>query len=279
MVFPGCHNSLVLSWVSVASSLVPTKPVSYVPDYDATGRTELPPWALHFSTFLARSCSEPATIPPPSAVEPRASWRLMIEAPPPAEVGEVLSFYWFQPHTCFAPSELDEGPGVEPTRFKDEYNHNPLLELKPAVQSHVPDISHPPVLSTINSFHLADYIDESWLETADLNLREAPSSIFNSETSSIKADLSHSQLSAGVSESTLARSFERVSGKRATPRVQLERSRVGSSINTRPPLSLLGAISMESLPGDCDFGLLSEFPAPPKKGKHYFKLLYLCSTS
>ena len=271
-IFTGCHNSLVLSRISVASSLVP--------DYGATSLTELPLWLLYFAAILMRPRSEPAAVSPPSTVEPRATRRLMIEAPPPAEVREVLSFHWFQPHTCFDPPELDEDPGVEPTGFKDEDNHNALPsipELKPAVQSHVPDVFHPPALSTINSLHLADHVNELWLETADLNQREVPQSTFRPETSSIETDLSHSYLPAGVSESTLVRSFERVSGKRTTPRVLLEFGQVGSAGET--PFSLLDVISTESLPGDCDFGLLSEFPAPPKKSESYIELLSFRSAS
>lgn len=163
---------------------------------------------------------------------------------------------------------MDEGPGIELAELEDEVKVNPLpliLEIKPAVQSQAPDLIHPSALATTNSLHLADYIDESLSEITYPNLPRDRSSAFHPETSSIEADSSHPDL-AEVSKPAFVRSFERVSGRRTTPRIQLECGQVGGTTGTWPP-SLPADFSVEPSPlGEYDFGLLSAFPAPPKKG-------------
>ena len=140
----------------------------------------------------------------------------------------------------------------------------PILDIKSAVQSQAPDVVHPSTLATANSLHLADYIDEPQSEITNSNQPQDPSSGFDVETSSIKADSSHPDLS-DVPEPSPVRPFERISGRRSTPR-ELERDRlVGASETPPQPLSVIFSTE-PSPPGEYDFGLLSEFPAPPKKG-------------
>jgi hypothetical protein len=262
--FPGCHRALVLSWISTASSLVPVNFVSYAPSDHRNSLVDLPLWLLYFAMVLEQSCPENATDTLPYATTTRTTRRhpLMIEAPASCEFVEVLSFRWFQPHSHLASfSGLEKSPRVELPELegKKEANLLPLiLEVKPAVQLQAPDVVHPPTLVTTNSLHLADYID-------DPNQPQDPSLAFHSETSSIKADSSHPDLS-DVSEPALARTFERISGRRITPRIPLECDQVADASRTRPQ-SFPEAFSLKSPPpGEYDFGLLSEFPAPPEKG-------------
>ena len=231
---------------------------------------ELPLWFLYFATVLAHPCFQLAYDAPPLATETRAARRqpLMIEAPTTWEAAETLSFRWFQPHSHLAsPSGVRKSPRVELPELEDKSKVKillPILKIKPAVQSQAPDVVHPPTLDTANSLHLADYIDESRSETA--NQPQDPSSAFNPETSSIRAASSHPDIS-DVSEPALVQSFERISGRRTTPRIQLECSQVGGGASEMRPPPLPVIFSVEPLPlGEYDFGLLSEFPAPPKKG-------------
>lgn len=218
---------------------------------------------------LVQSCPELAadSLPPAAATRAARRYRLMIEAPTSCEMEEKLSFRWFQPHSRHSSySGMEKNPRVELPRLEGKKEVNllpPILEVKPAVQSQAPDIVHPPTLATSNSLHLADYIDEPQSEITDPNLPHDPSSAFRSEISSIKTDSSHPDLS-GVSTPSLARAFERISGRRATHRTRPECFQAGGA---SPTLPFPTAFSSESLPpGEYDFSLLSEFPAPPEKG-------------
>lgn len=267
------HQTLVLSWIAT-SSLIPTKPIPRVPGDDETSLKELPLWLLYFATVLVRSCSEFAFILPPPTSGAGAVQRrpLMIEAPTSHEAGEEeLSFRWFQSHSRPASSSrFDGGARADLAELKDKDKLNPpppILELKPAIQSQAPDVVHPPTLPTANSLHLVDYIDKSWSEITDPNQREDASPTLHSETSSVKTELSHPHLCRDVSEPILVRSFERISGRRTTPRIQSEYGQVSCASETRPPFPSLEVISTESLPREYDLCLLSEFPAPPKTGE------------
>ena len=224
---------------------------------------DLTPWLLYFATVLVNPCPKLTTGAPPPAARRQP---LMIEAQTSREVLEVLSFRWFQPYNRLTTaSGIGKGPRVElDDKGKVNLPH-PIFEFKPAVQSQAPDVVHPPTLATVNSLHLVDYIDESWSEIISPNQPRDPSLTFHPETSSTKADSSHPDLS-DVSEPSLARSFERVSGRRTTSRIQLECDKVSGASETRPPpLPVFFSVESSSL-GEYDFDLLSEFPTPPKKG-------------
>jgi len=269
---------LILSWVSTASSLAPVGSIAYVPSDGGVGSKELPLWTLYFAMILIRSCSGPAVAPPPPNTETRAVLRhpLMIEAPTPEVVEEVLAFCWFQSHTLLAScSGLVEDSKVEPVEPKDELNLLPLVpELKHGVQSQAPDVIHSSTPPTTNSLHLADYIDEPGSGVTDPDQPRDPAPFFPPETSSAMAELSHPHLTPDVSGPPFARSFEKISGRRTTPPIQLEYGQVDGVSQIRPSLSLLKVVSMESLPlGEYDFSLLSHFPPPPPpKGKSVFLL-------
>ena len=244
-------HSLVLSWISTASSLIPISSVPCAFSDDEISIEELPQWLLYFAAILVRPCSEPTTVlPSPLTCKTRVTQRRpsMIESSTSHKAEEVLSFCWFQPHAHLASSSaLGEDHGVELADLKDRVGRRPpTLKLKPAVQSQAPDVVHPPALPTANSLHLVDYIDES-------------------------AESSHQDPSLGMSGATPDRPFERISGRRMTPPIQPECGQASDTGGTPSRLSPLEATSVESLPlGGYDFGLLSEFPAPPKKGRSLF---------
>ncbi|KAF9785795.1 hypothetical protein BJ322DRAFT_741324 [Thelephora terrestris] len=192
----------------------------------------------------------------------------MIEAQTSREATEVLLFRWFRTHARLASSSgSEDGPKVElaePKAKRKFIPSLPILELQPAVQPQAPDVVHPHILPNANSFHLADYIDKSWSEIIYPNQREGPSPTPRSDTSSIKTELSHPRLSLDISEPTLLRPFERISGRRTIPHVQSDPGQVSHTSEERTPFSLLEVISLESLTREFDLGLLSAFPAPPK---------------
>ncbi|KAF9644666.1 hypothetical protein BDM02DRAFT_3190374 [Thelephora ganbajun] len=262
--FPDSRHSLILSWIPTRP-LIPIDSITYVQSDDEASLKELSLWVLYFAMVLVRSCSEPAPPPPTTKTRTIRKYPLMIEAPVSGEVvEEVLSFCWFQPHTLLASSsELGEGLKVEPVEPKDKLNS---LQLKPAAHSQAPDVVHSPTPPTTDSLHLADYIDKPGPEVTRLNQPKSPAPTFPPETSSMMTELSHPHLSPDVSEPTLVQSFEKISGRRTTPPVQLAYGQVDGTSKIRPSLSLLKVISMESLPlGEYDIGLLSQSTAPSKK--------------
>jgi hypothetical protein len=199
----------------------------------------------------------------------------MIEAPASGEATEeALSFCWFQSHTPLASSStLDKGSEVEPTELKDTLDFlPPVPELKPAVQSWVPDVVHSSAPPTTCSVHFTDYIDEPRLEITDRNQLKDLAPTRSQETLPTVMGLPRPYASPGVSGTALVRSFERISGQRTTPPILLEHGQgVNGDSNGRHSLSLIKVISMESRSlGEHDFSLLSQFPAPPKKGKSAF---------
>ena len=193
----------------------------------------------------------------------------MIEAPASREVVEELSFCWFKPHGRLASSSrTGKSPIVElpEPEDKNEVNLLPtIIEIKPAVQSQAPDVVHPPTLATTNSLHLVDYINESWPEFIDPIQPKDPSSV-HPETSSIKAESSHPDLS-DAPESTPVCTFERISGRRTTPGIQLKSGQIDDAGGFRPPPLPVVFSAGSPPPGEYDFSLLSEFPALPKKGR------------
>ena len=275
-VFSDGHHSLTLSWTFTSSSLIPIDSTAYVPSNGEASLEEFTQWVFYFATVLVRSCPEPAAVPPPPTTETRAriQYPLMIEAPASDEATEeVLSFCWFQSHTPLASSStLDEGSEVKPTELKDTLDFSPPVpELKPAVQSWAPDVVHSSSLHTTCSVHFADYIDEPRLKITDRNQLNDPAPTRSQETLPTVMGLPRPYAPPGVSGTALVRSFERISGQRTTPPIRLEHGQVNCASNSRPSLSLVKVVSMESRSlGEHDFSLLSQFPAPPKKGKSAF---------
>jgi hypothetical protein len=81
--------------------------------------------------------------------------------------------------------------------------------------------------------------------------------------------------SLDISEPTLLRPFERISGRRTTPHIQSEYGQVSRTSEARTSFSLLEVISLESLTREFDLGLLSAFPAPPNPGKTLFCVVFV----
>lgn len=269
-VFPDGRHPLTLSWASTTSSLIPIDWIAYVPSNDEASLEEFTQWIFYFATVLVRSCPELPT----TETRARVQYPLMIEAPASGEATEeVLSFCWFQSHTPLAPSStLDEGSEVKPTELKDTLDFSPPVpELKSAVQSWAPDVVHPPAPPTTCSVHFADYIDEPRLEITDRNQLNDLAPTRSQEILPTVKGLPRPYASPGAYRTALVRSFERISGQRTTSPIQLEHGQVNGASNSRPSLSLAKVISMESRSlGEHDFSLLSQFPAPPKKGKSAF---------
>ena len=197
----------------------------------------------------------------------------MIEASA-SEAAKVLPICWFQSHTLpGSPSGVDGGSKVQPLELKDKSNSlPPVLELNPAIQSQVQDAVHSPESSATNSLHLVGHVDNFGSETTDPDQPGSPALPFLPEMRpSMRTESSHQHLSPDVSEPPLVRSFERISGRRVTPLIQLEHGQVDGVSQVRSSLSLLKVVSMDSLsPGEYDLGFLSQFPAPPEKGKSAF---------
>ena len=269
----GCH-SLIPSWISTTSSLIHADLIAYVHNDDGVSLQELPLWGLYFATIIIRSCSKPVVAPPPPPTETRAVHRLppMIEALA-SEGAKVLLICWFQSHILPGSFRLDGGLTIQPLELKDKLDLlPPVLELNPAIQPKVQDSFHSPASSTVNSFHLADDVDDPGSEITDPNQPKEPALSFLPETRpSTRTELSHQHFSPNVSEPPLVRSFERISGRRMTPLIQLEHGQIDGVSQVRSSLSLLKVVSMDSLSlGEYDLGFLSQFPAPPKKGKSVF---------
>ena len=264
-----CH-SLILSWISTTSSLIRVDSIAYIHGDDGASLEELSLWALYFATVLVRSYSKPVVAPrPQTEIRATLRWPLMIEAP--TSTAAKLSSCRFQSHTIpISPSGLDEDFKVKPLELEGKLDLLPLiLDLKPPIQSQAQDAAHPPGPPTANPLHLVDDIDEPGSETTDHSQSKDLAFSFLPETSSTGSELSHPHLSPDTSGHIVVRSFERISGRRVTPLIQLEYSQFDGVSQVRPSLSLLKAIPMESLPlgSEYDLSFLSQFPAPPKKGK------------
>ena len=195
----------------------------------------------------------------------------MIEASA-SEAAKLLSICWFQSHSLPGSSSgLDSR--VQPLKLKGKLNSlPPVLELTPSIQLQAQDAAHLPASSTTNSLHLAVHVDNIGSEITGPNQPGNPASSFLPETwPPTRTELSHQHSPPGVSEPPLVRSFEKISGRRVTPLIQLEYGQTDGVSQVRSSLSLLKVISMDSLlPGEYDLGFLSQFPAPPEKGKSTF---------
>ena len=196
----------------------------------------------------------------------------MIEAPT-SEAAGVLSCCRSQSHTIPGPSLGSDGSSeIRPLELKDKVNlPTPVLGLKPIIRSQAQGVAHTPGLPTANSLHLEDYFDSLWSEITDPVRLKDPASPFLPETPSARMERSHPHHSPDVSSPTLIRSFERISGRRVTPLVQLEYGQ-GDDAGKIRSSSSFNVISMESMPlgSEDDLGFLSQFPAPPKRGKSAF---------
>jgi len=263
---PDHHRSLILSWVSTSSSLIPVDLATYVLSDDGTP-SELPLWVLYFTVVLVRSRFGSAA--PPSTIETRTILRhqLMIEAPTSGEVvEEVPSFHWFQPHTLLTSSSgPDECSKVEPPELGCKFSLLlPTLELKPVVTSRAPDVVRSPT-PPAGSLHLADYIDGPKSEIADPSQPKGPTSTLSLGMTSMATGLSCSERIPDAPGPALVRSFERISGRRRTPPIQFWYCSVDRASKIRPSLSVLTVTPTEppSL-GEYDFNILSQFPLPPK---------------
>jgi len=197
----------------------------------------------------------------------------MIEASA-SEATKVLSICWFQSHTFPGSSSgLDGGSKVRPLELKDKLNLlPPALELNPAIRSQAQDVVYSPASSTTNSLDLADHVVDLGSKIIDPNqLGNSALTLLPETRPSARTESSHEHLSSDASEPPLVRSFERISGRRVTPLIQVEHGQVDGISQVRSSLSLLKVISMDSLsPGEYDLGFLSQFPAPPEKGKSAF---------
>ena len=191
----------------------------------------------------------------------------MIEAPT-SEAAGVLSCCGSQSHTIPGPSFGSDGSSeAGPLELKDK-----VSLPTPILGSQAQGVAHTPGLPTANSLHLEDYFDNLWSEITDPVQLKDPASPFLPETPSARTGRSHPHHSPDVSGPTLIRSFERISGRRVTPLVQLEYGQGNGAGKIRSSSSSSNATSMESMPlgSEDDLGFLSQFPAPPKKGKSAF---------
>jgi len=272
VLLDGCH-SLIPSWISTTSSLIHVDSSTHLHNDDGVNLKELFLWGFYFSTILVRSCSKSVISPPPPPTETQAVRRLpLVIETSASEVAKVLSICWFRSHTPPGSSSgLDGGSETQSIEGKLDVL-SPVLELNSTIKSQVLDAVHSPASSTISSLHLVDNVDDSGSEITDPDQPENPVLSFLPETRpSTRTELSHQHLSPDVSELPLVRSFERISGRRVTPLIQLEHGQVDGVGQVRSSLSLLKVVSMDSLSlGEYDLSFLSQFPAPPKKGKSVF---------
>ena len=266
-----CH-ALILSWVSTTSSLIHIDSIPPIHNDGRANPNELHLWVVYFSMVLVKSYPRPAVPPPSPLIESSAILRrpLMIKAPTSEAVG-VSSCCRSQTHTIPGPSFGSGGSSeIRPLELKDKVDLPiPVLGLQPIIRSQAQCIAHSPGLPATNSLHPEHCVDNLQSEITNPVDPKDPASPLLPEMPPTRTERSLPHHSPNVSGHTLIRSFERISGRRVTPLVQLEYGQDDDASKIRPSLSLFKVASMESMPlgSEGDFGLLSQFPAPPKKGK------------
>ena len=269
-----CH-ALILSWVSTTSLLIRIDSIAPIHSDDRTNLNEFSLWVVYFSIVLVTSCPRSAVPPPPPLIESRAILRrpLMIKAPTSEAVG-VSSCCGSQPYAGPGPSfGLDGSPEIRPLELKDKVNlPTPVLGLQSIIRSQAQCVVHTPGLPATNSLHPENCVDNLRSEITDPVRSEDPASPLLPGMPSTGTERSLLCHSPDVSGPTLIQSFERISGRRITPIIQLGYGQGDDASKIRSSLSLIKVVSMESIPlgSEGDFGLLLQFPAPPKKSKSLF---------